>query len=95
MGTAARSLRLLVLALLVDAVIPSVGAFTVKAVAELEGEPVASLDPSGGAPVENEVEPVRTDGSPQISSEARRFASEDAGLAEGHPPPPFRPPIAA
>jgi hypothetical protein len=95
MGTVARSLRLLVLALLVDAVIPSVGAFTVKVVAELESEPVASLDPSVGCPVENEVEPARTEGSLQISSETRRFATEDPGLAEGHPPPPFRPPIAA
>jgi hypothetical protein len=94
MGTVVRLLRLLVLALLVDAVVPSVGAFTARLVVEVESEPAASGDASRVGSAETEMEPGRTERPFQLGSSAGRFVAEGTPLADGHAPPPFRPPIA-
>jgi hypothetical protein len=86
---------LLVLALLVDATMPSVGAFTVKLVTHVECDPAASVDVCAECSIEPEMEPARAERPFALPFAAAKFISERARLAEGHAPPPFRPPIAA
>jgi hypothetical protein len=95
MRTLGSWVRLLSLALLVDAMMPSVGAFSVKHPGQVECETASPVDASAGSEGEIEMALARAEHPLPLPFATAGFTSESARIAEGHPPPLFRPPIAA